>query len=96
MTCQGDDRSMSWAYSKGRRMIWGEANGSWVVEPSPYMFTSRGRTVTRLHGSAPNMCVSIYSYSGGGIGSGKCPFMVDTYLMSGKKMTFLGFEILVM
>lgn len=56
----------------------GEVNGSWVAEPSPYMFTSGGRIVTGLLGVVSHMCASKCSYSGGGIGSGKCLFMLDT------------------
>lgn len=87
---------MSCAYSDGRGMIWGDENRSWVAEPSLYILMLGGRTITGLSGAISHICASSCSYSGGGIGLGECPFRVDTWLVSGRKMIFLGSDILVM
>lgn len=67
-----------------------------LTEPFSYISMSRGRTVTGLSGVISHICVSKCSCSGGEIGKWEYSFEGDTWLVPGKKIVFLGFEILVM
>lgn len=60
------------------------------------MLMSGERNVIGLSGAVSHIFMSKSSYLGGGIGLGEYPFMVDTLLVLGKKITFLGSKILVM